>query len=317
MQANPDYPTIQVQPSVDPSVNRDLFLTIRRPYFGTSAAAVLFGEHPFMSAADYWLEKVAGTQQEETMQMRRGNHLEHGVAMWFAQEMGWEVTKNDNMFVRGHLAATPDYWTNDLTDLVEIKTTAKIIDDPERYWIWQVQGQMLCTNATRAHIVWVDASMDIKNIVVEADPDMQASLWNASSEFMQGVESEVMADWIEMEARHIIALYPDPVDSIEGGDDGMQLIADYWSNKSLAKSYDEEASKCRDVIFALAGNHSAITHDGKEIATLRPRKLAATFNKRRFKEEHPGLYEDYMGEPMSTRALNIPKSVKAVIEGVN
>jgi len=147
--------------------------------------------------------------------MRRGTHLEHGIAKWFAQEMDWHVTKNTLMFVRGHLAATPDYWTSDVQDLVEIKTTAKIIDDPERYWIWQVQGQMLCTGAERAHIVWVDGSMDIKNVTIQADADMQAKLWSTSELFMLGVQEELMPDWVEMEARHIIAMYPDPVDSIE------------------------------------------------------------------------------------------------------
>lgn len=310
----PDYPAIQAQPTVDPSEDRDRFLAIRKPYFNTSAAACLFGEHPFLTAADYWLEKVAGTQQEETPQMRRGNHLEHGIAMWFAKEMGWEVEKNYNMYVRGHLAATPDYWTNDLNDLVEIKTTAKIIDDPEQYWIWQVQGQMLCTNTERAHIVWVDASMDIKNVTIQADPDMHASLWNVSSEFMDGVKQEVMADWIEVEARHVIAMYPNPVDNLEAGDDGMNLVKDYWYAKSQAKHYEAEANEMRDVIFAMAGNHEAITHDGREIATLRPRKLAAQFNKRQFKEEHPGLYEEYMSEPTTTRALTVPKAIKLAIE---
>jgi putative phage-type endonuclease len=309
-----EYPDIQAQPTVNPSEDRDQFLAIRKPYFGTSAAACLFGEHPFLTAADYWLEKVAGTQQEETSQMRRGNHLEHGIAMWFAQEMDWTVEKNMNMFVRGHLAATPDYWTNDLNDLVEIKTTAKFVTEPERYWLWQVQGQMLCTNTERVHVVWVDSSMDIKHVTVEADSEMQRRLWNASSEFMDGVQNEVMADWIEVEARHVIAMYPDPVDNLETGDDGINLVKDYWYAKSQAKHYDKEANEMRDFIFAMAGNHAAITNNGKEIATLMPRKLAAQFDKRKFKQDHPDLFDEYMSEPMTTRVLNIPKAIKTEIE---
>jgi putative phage-type endonuclease len=309
------YPNNHTIPIVDPMEDRERFLAIRKPYFGVSAAACLFGEHPFMSAADYWLEKVAGTQQEETSAMRRGQHLEQGVAMWFAQEQGLQLQRNENMFVRGHLAATPDYWANDQTDLVEIKTTAKRIEEPEDYWLWQVQGQMLCTAAEKAYIVWVDASMDIQWTEVDADPDMQAKLWKVSEAFMQAVEQEMMPDWIEREARHVIAMFPDPSDSVDAGDEGMKLVTDYWSHKAASAYYHDEAAKVRDALFTLAGNHDAITHDGVEIATLRPRKVAAKFDSKRFREENPNEYLAYMGEPTTTRALNIPKKIKAAIEG--
>lgn len=317
-----NYPAIKQVLTVDPMIDREKFLALRSPFFGTSAAACLFGDHPFMSAADYWLEKVAGTRQEETMAMRRGNHLEHGVAMWFAEEMDMPINKNKHMYTRGHLAATPDYWTGDSykvesSDLVEIKTTSKIIDDPELYWLWQVQGQMLCTGAPRAHIVWVDASLEIKNVVIQSDSDMQRRLWDTSLTFMDGVKEELMPGWVEMEARHVIQMYPEPVDAIEAGEDGMNLVADYWGFKSLEKEYGDRASVARDVLFALAGNHDTITHDGVEIATLRPRKLAPSFNKFRFKTDHPGLYQEYMSEPTTTRALNIPKKIKSAIEGDN
>lgn len=309
-----EFPNNHTVPIPDWLEDRERFLKLRDPYFNVSAAACLFGEHPFLSAADYWLEKVAGTRQEETMAMRRGHHLEEGVALWFAHEMGWKVTKNENMFVCGHMAATPDYWTNDLTDIVEIKTTAKIIDEPEAYWLWQVQGQMLCTQAPRAHVVWVDASMDIKNVVVPANHEMQHQLWAASEAFMLGVKDELMPDFIETQARHIIAMYPEPEDSIEGGDEAMQLVTDYWAMKRSEKDYKERADKLRDVLFAFAGNHEAITHDGTQIATLRPRKVAASFNKKKFELEHPDLYLEYMGEPTTTRVLNIPKRLKETLE---
>jgi hypothetical protein len=305
---------IITQPTVDATTERERFLEIRRPYFGTSAAACLFGAHPFMSAADYWLEKVVGVHQEVTEAMDRGHTYEPFVAGWFGQEMGWHVIKNELMYARGHLAATPDYWHNG--ELVEIKTTSKVTDEPETYWLWQVQGQMLCTGAQTAHIAWVDGTLGLHHVTVPADPDMQQKIWSASEAFMEGVQQELMPDWVETEARHIIEMYPDPVDSIDAGDDGMNLVADYWGYKSLEKEYGDKAAAARDVLFALVRNHEALTHEGAEIATFRPRKLAATFNKARFKADHPGLYEEYMGEPTTTRALNIPKKIKAAIEGI-
>lgn len=314
-----DYPEIQAFPQVDPMVDRATFNKLRAPYFGASSASTLFGENPYESAADLWLNKVAGTVVEETRAMRRGNHMEAAVADWFGVEYGLEnggparaVRKAEHMYVLGHLAATPDYWMDD--DLVEIKTTAHTTDVPLTQWVFQVQAQMLCTGAPRAYVVWVDATLDIQWEVIEANPDTQEAIFTRSKAFMDSVAEEFMPEWIEREARHVIAMFPDPSDSIEAGEHGMELVADYWSHKAAAKHYDEAAAKCRDELFDLAGNHDAITLDGVEIATLRSRKLAASFNLRRFRDDHPNIYMEYMGEPSSTRALTIPKNIKAAIE---
>lgn len=308
-----EMPEVEMIEAADPLIDRDRFNSVRAPYFGVSAAACLFGKHPFMSAADYWLQKVSGEQQEETMPMRRGQHLEPAVASWFAAELGEPVTKAQYMYVRGHLAASPDYWLGHNT-LVEIKTTAKRVDEPEEYWVWQVQGQMLCSGASKAYIVWVDASMDIQWTEVDADVDAQKLIWNRSFEFMQSIDQELMPDWVETEARHIIAMYPEPSDAIEAGDKGMELVTEYWSHKAASKYHDTQANVLRDELFTLAGNHDTITDDGTAIATLMPRKLPAKFNAKAFKEAHPNLYLEYMTEPMTTRVLNVPTQLKKVIE---
>ena len=314
-----EYPEIQAFPQVDPMVDRETFNKLRAPYFGASSASTLFGENPYESAADLWLSKVAGTVIEETQAMRRGNHLESAVAGWFGVEYGIEnegstqvVRKAEHMYVLGHLAATPDYWMGD--DLVEIKTTARMTDVPLAQWVFQVQAQMLCTGARRAYIVWVDATLNIQWELIEANADTQESIFTRSKAFMDAVQEEFMPEWIEREARHVIAMFPDPVDSIECGEHGMELVADYWSHKSAAKHYDEAASKCRDELFSLAGNHDTVTLDGTEIATLRSRKLAASFNQKRFREDQPEMYLEYMGEASTTRVLQIPKNIKAAIE---
>ena len=314
-----DYPEIQAFPQVDPMVDREAFVKLRAPYFGASSAATLFGENPYESAADLWLNKVCGAVVEETRAMRRGNHMEAAVANWFGVEYGLEnggpsrtVRKAEHMYVLGHLAATPDYWMDD--DLVEIKTTAHTTDVPLAQWVFQVQAQMLCTGSQRAYIVWVDSTLNIQWEVIEANPDTQESIFIRSKAFMDAVHEEFMPEWIEREARHVIAMFPDPVDAIESGERGMELVADYWSHKSAAKHYEEAAAKCRDELFSLAGNHDTITLDGKEIATLWSRKLAASFNHKRFREDQPDMYLKYMNEASTTRVLQIPKNIKAAIE---
>ena len=74
---------------------------------------------------------------------RRGQHLEPAIAEWWSDEHGIALYEPDVMYARGPILATLDRRIvgND-TDAVEIKTTAKHVTRPERYWWWQVQAQM-------------------------------------------------------------------------------------------------------------------------------------------------------------------------------
>ena len=311
----------EVLPLPDPVADREGFLKVRAPYFTASATAILFNDHPFLSAADYWIEKFNGTPQEVTDAMMRGHHLEKAVADWFGKEIGRPVYKNDSLYVDGIIAATPDYWINVDGDnpkgeLVEIKTTAdRDLDDPLTYWWWQVQTQMLCTGVDKTYIVWMDGRLELHWSEVDRDEEAIANIGHSANLFMKSVQDGVMPDWIETEARHIIARYPTPdEDTLELGDTGINLVTDYWGLKTASKALSDEAATVRDRLFELAGNHDSLSTDGKVVATLRPRKVAATFDKARFQDNHPVMYEEYMGEATTTRVLNIPKKLKETIE---
>ena len=306
---------IQQIPIADPTIDRAAFLAARNEYFNASATAVLFLKHPHLSAADYWIEKVNNTIVEETQPMIRGQMLESAIAEWFAKDQGKKIYLSDSLYIRGHIAATPDYWMG--TDLVEIKsTTLKDLEDPLEYWVYQVQTQMMCTDADKAWIVWLDGRMELHSAEIDRDPDLIATIWKASKDFMDGVNTQTMPDWIETEARHMISLYPTPDEHpLEVGTQGIDLVTEYWQLKLAAKQLDAEASLMRDALFNLAQDHDSLSSEGKIVATLRPRKLAARFDAKRFADENPSMYADYMGEPTTTRALNIPKKIKDIIEG--
>ena len=122
--------------------DRDEWLTARRPYFNASAAAALFHEHPFLTLAEVVRAKLEpNLLGVENAAMRRGRHLEQAIAGWWSEEHGIALYEPEVMYVAGPLLATLDRRIvgND-TEAVEIKTTAKHVSGPERYWWWQVQG---------------------------------------------------------------------------------------------------------------------------------------------------------------------------------
>ena len=297
----------------DPRVDRDAFLKARQPYFTASNTSVLFARHPFTTAADYWLEKTVGTHQEETKAMRRGQHLESAILGWYGDEYGRRVDPSHLTYIVGQLAATPDGWTNELP--IEIKTTNEFTGDtPQQYWLDQCQTQMICTETDMAILIWMDAALELHMIEVDADPVLQAEIVTKANAFMEAVEAQLMPDWIELEARHIIAMYPKPTGSIDGDIAGMSAVHEYWLHKQAENFHKDRAAAARDRIAELMSNYDTLSYNGDPVATFKARPTPAGFDKVRLQTEHPGLFEEYTTPAGSTRVLNIPKRVKEQIE---
>lgn len=303
-------------PAADPVSARDSFTEQRSPYFTASNAAVLYGKHPFVSAADYWIEKFNGTQVDETDEMIRGQELEPAIASWFARQHGWKIQKATRIYTCGVLAATPDYLTIDGPErVIEIKSTAKRdLDEAIPYWVYQVQMQLHVMDIDHGVIVWIDGNLELHSQEVDRDTDLGEDMERKAERFMESVDSGVIPDWVEAEARHIIARYPDPDENaVEAGDRASALVKEYLDHKDAAKYHDEQAAHARDAMFELAGNHSAISSDGHVIATLKPVKMSARLDKKKveqFAAEQGVHINAFMSEPTTTRRLNIPAKVR-------
>jgi len=173
---------------------------------------------------------------------------------------------------------------------------------------------MICTETDMAILVWMDASLDLYAVEVDADPVLQADIIAKATDFMNAVDAELMPDWIELEARHIIQMYPAPRGSTETTPDGWMAVAAYWEHKTAEKHHKEEAGLLRDEIAVLISDFDDLTFKGEVIATFKSRATAAGFDKDRFKTEHPGLWEEYGTPPGTTRVLALPKKIKERIE---
>lgn len=142
----------------------DLLGEPRRSDVTASAAAALFGEHPFLSREQY-AARLRGTSDAGTSSvpdspaMRRGRVMEAGVAIAVAEERPhWTLEKAHtyHRLPELRLGASPDFWISS-TDpaepgrgILEVKTTS-----PQQWEKWhgqlplayhlQVQVQLLCT----------------------------------------------------------------------------------------------------------------------------------------------------------------------------
>lgn len=304
--------------------------TFRRDYFGASHAAVLFGEHPFESAADYWIYKQTGVRPEPTTEEQarfdRGRHLEAGIISWLAEQIDYRIETVVPAYAQGHIIAVPDGEVSSLARVdghhggmcVEVKSTSwRDVTEPQKHWLHQVQATMFATGHNACLLAWLDGNLELRYTVVYADVAWQESIVEEVDAFMASVAAGVMPNTLHPRAEHIIRMHPDPVDAVEVGDRGFELVTDYWNHKQAETYHEGEARQLRDELFNLAGSHVELTSGGNVIATLRARKGRLGFDAKRFEAEHPELFAEYTYIGAPTRALEIPKPIKKSIEEGN
>ena len=122
--------------------------------------------------------------------MRRGRHLEPAVADWWAEEHDVELVEPVVMYIAAPLAATLDRLIVGSDDeAVEVKTTADVVDEPARYWWWQVQAQMHCADLARVHLAVLDATMTLKSFTIVRDDSAIADLVERAAAVIEPVNA--------------------------------------------------------------------------------------------------------------------------------
>ncbi len=171
------------------------WLALRRGYVGASQVAALMGRHPFLSAAELAAHKITHTAGTDNRATARGRYLEAAVATWWGDEHGLELVEPDVLYVYGDtLLATLDRLAGD--EPVEIKTVNHHCVGPAEHRLDQVQAQLLCTGASRAHLVVLDSSLELSTFAVEAEPAHQLSLYRAAARFLEYVRNGEVPPYI-------------------------------------------------------------------------------------------------------------------------
>ena len=136
------------------------WLRVRHAYFNASAAATLYGEHPFQTLTGVVHTKLApfGGPGVDNPATRRGRHLEPAIANWWAEEHHLDLYEPTVLYAAFPLLATLDRRiVGRNREAVEIKTTSHVVTEPAPYWVWQVQAQMACAELDRVHLAVLDA----------------------------------------------------------------------------------------------------------------------------------------------------------------
>lgn len=248
---------------------RDEWLRLRHGFANASDAGVYMGEHPFKDLADLTVEKLAENPPDITNRaMERGNRLEAAIGNWWADEHGLEVYEPEVMYVAGRILATLDRRIvgND-REALEIKSTTKRVDEPEPYWIWQVQAQMLCADLDRVHIAALDGTMDLKSFVVERDDVAIGRLIQQVETVWGYFDLGMVPEGVDLRSEHVAAIHPDPEPGsvVEVTD---LSVVDAWMEAKDRLSEAEKAEKqARDALCVLIGDAEVVAYQGTPLVT--------------------------------------------------
>ena len=139
-----------------------------------SAAAAIYGLHPFVKKDHYAAEQLSGvapTPITPNAAMETGNRLEDTIISWAGDRLGVEFETPKELFCydtdKGcHLISTLDGWNEETRHILEVKTTSREYSGTLPDY-WRIQGitQYICADAKR--VTWAVFDNTLRLTLVE------------------------------------------------------------------------------------------------------------------------------------------------------
>jgi predicted phage-related endonuclease len=239
--------------------------------------------------------------------MRRGRHLEAAVADWFAEEHGLELFEPDVLYLYGDvLVATLDRRIAGSDDIVEIKTIHGHCSSPEPHWVHQVQAQMLATGAPRAHVVVLDASLDLHVFAVEADVDHGRRLYEAAASFLAHIRAGEVPPDVKVTYRAAALLHPEATVIVTELDDEAVGWCDHLDVlQRRIRLLESEEDELKGLIANRLGDAAEGHHEGRRVVTWRG-ITRTTIDVKRLRAERPDVAQTY-DQTLTHRVLRLVK----------
>lgn len=272
--------------------------TQRAPFIGASAAAVLFGEHPFITLGQLARERTLGTRQPDNAAMMRGRFLEDGVARWWAHVHDTEVREVDVLYSCNKvLIATLDRVIVDEPVIVEVKTTSQRVHDVERYWWWQCQAQLACTGFERVEVAVLDGSMTLQSFTVLPDADAMHAVVDEAAAFLKRVDDPVEC------AAMINEVQPAPPASVELDAHARTLVKAWAFAQARASVLDDDIGRIKGMLDHALGKCDSGTVNGREVIRRMHRTYRNALDITRLRKEQPEVVKEYAKEPTTSHHL--------------
>ena len=287
--------------------------TDRSTYIGCSDIGTIMGVNPWKSAYTLWAEKTGRIIPDDISDKPAvwwGHEEEHLVAKWFMLKTGIKVKRSNYRYYleeMPYFSGHVDRLLADKSAGLEIKTTSARSktdyaegDIPDSHY-WQCQGYMCLTGLSEWYIATKQDQTVHIGLVRRNDEDIDRML-TAVSNFWQCVQDDIppRTDGSESTTRTLDTIYtpsvPEKTYLSESDDIALTQLANF---KERMKHLKGEISALENEIKEKMGECELAESEGY-IVTWKS-YTADRFDSKRFKEDHPDLYEEYTNTSVSRR----------------
>ncbi|WP_278947755.1 YqaJ viral recombinase family nuclease [Megasphaera elsdenii] len=308
--------------------NRKAWLQLRKLGIGGSDAGTIMGYNPWSSPFKLWLEKTGQVELEDISNkpsVQAGIRLEPVVADWFADETGLKVERRGMMrnktypWMQANIDRLIPGKKNGLdADIgLEIKTTNAFSahewdgDELPASYLLQCQHYMMATGLKGWWIAVLIGGQDFRKKFIPRNDEQIKALFEAEKEFWDvNVKMGVMPDidGSDATAEMLKKQYPGGCDDVlDLPGDALNIITLIDGYKARQKEIDGAIETYENQLKAMMGDHEVGTVDTMYKVTWKTRAGRKTFDTKRFRADHPDLYDEYVkvGEPTRDKHVRI------------
>lgn len=296
------------------------WLEQRKTKVGASSAGTIMGVSPFMTKYQLWAQmKGLIPPPEESDAMFNGHSWELAVADWFERrgygvidrdsegdwfaiddEHPWRGVSPDRLFWEPGAEQTSDNWL-----LMEIKSTAKIVDkdNPPLYWFCQIQYQMGVMGIKRGVLAWVSSEprLGFDYLWVDFNPVFFSNMIREIDRFwLENIQKDIEPE--QVTGRDFAIKFPTSVEGkkVEASEADLSNCREYLRLKEQYKETEERIAELACEIQASIRDAEVMVvtdGEGRETIVAKHKSInEKVFDEKKFISEHGDIYRKYVHE---------------------
>jgi predicted phage-related endonuclease len=270
-----------------------------------SAAAAIYGLHPFVKKDHYAAEQLSGVAPSPitpNAAMETGNRLEDTIIGWAGDRLGVKFDTPNELFCYDteagcHLISTLDGWNEETRHILEVKTTSREYSGTLPDY-WRIQGitQYICSDAKRVTWAIFDNTLRLTLVEQEITEEEVAEHIGAVTEWLNSIELGMTPAGVKWSYETIQTRYQRPVSrSVELPAEASDLIQRLRHVRSELASYKQIEDELKAEVCELIGDSDTAIINGSTVATWKGQKRES-FDSKTFRSENPELAKQYMRE---------------------
>lgn len=269
-----------------------------------SAAAVVHGQHKFISVADYAIElsaPTAPTGDEANDAMMRGTNMQPVLAKWGGEIKGVTITEPDVLYCYDEpgvrLLATID-GVDESGVVYEIKTFRGYFDGTlPAHWLWQGIQQAICADVPSIEWIIFDSSLEIQFHTQHVSSDERQEHISACRKFLGYIDAypdmQILPPDAILSYENVTTLNPRGVDkTVELPETAMATLERLALAKAQIKEGEAAENLCKAELGQLLGDAEYGEIGGHPVISWKT-SSRTSFDQKAFGAAHPALLEKF------------------------